>query len=231
MTPKISIRSFSNDQYILDKVFYANFYRLKGIREPEKQPTVVDIGAHCGYFTFTALALGAKRVYAFEPFIENLKVLCENSHNNGMGEVLIHQLGVNISDSNLNFAYPERQKNGNFFNFSEIDVNAVNAKKLCPCPCLTLDKILTHYVFDDVDILKINIGYNESEILLGSKIIETKVKNICGEVTITDDKVDKFKADMLAKGFINSLIEKSPDDNRSFFIFSKVNLDEYFKTN
>ena len=45
MTPEISLRTFTDDQYVLDKVFYANNYRLKQLPEKEKV-TVVDIGSH-----------------------------------------------------------------------------------------------------------------------------------------------------------------------------------------
>ena len=82
MTPNIHIRSFTDDQYWLDKVFYSNSYRLKGSKDIQNGPIIVDIGAHCGFFTFTSLALGAKKVYAVEPFIENFKMLLKNTGDN-----------------------------------------------------------------------------------------------------------------------------------------------------
>src|SRR5438045_1610892 len=78
MTPELTIRSFTNDQYHLDKVFYANSYNIKGFKDLHKKPTIVDIGSHCGYFTFAALALGAEKVFAFEILPDNHRVFLKN---------------------------------------------------------------------------------------------------------------------------------------------------------
>ena len=75
MTPEITIRTFSNDQYFLDKAFYSNYYRIKSIGEGS---LVVDIGAHVGAFSFSCLIRGAN-VFAVEPFHDNLRLLMQNT--------------------------------------------------------------------------------------------------------------------------------------------------------
>ena len=58
MTPEITLRTFTDDQYVLDKVFYANNYRLKKFPEDEKV-VIVDVGAHTGFFSLLCAMRGA----------------------------------------------------------------------------------------------------------------------------------------------------------------------------
>ena len=78
MTPEITLRTFTDDQYILDKIFYANNYRLKNFTEGDNDVCVVDVGAHAGYFSLLCLLRGAKKVYSIEPFADNFRVLYKN---------------------------------------------------------------------------------------------------------------------------------------------------------
>lgn len=229
MTPKLTIRSFTNDQYILDKVFYSNFYRLRGFQEGQKRPVVLDLGAHCGYFTFAALSLGAKKVYAFEPFTPNYKMLLTNVGDNPIGPVIPYQLGVYVAPVCLTFKYPELSKNS-FFDFSTIgmDANAGNPEH-CKCCMITLDTILKHYVEEPIDIMKISIGYAETAILESSELFGKNVSSVCGEIITDDTGVTKLKSVLLEKGFL--YLDISPvvgEEGRSLFLASKTNIKESF---
>lgn len=229
MTPILHIRSFTDDQYWIDKVFYTNSYRLRGIQDRSKATVVVDIGAHCGYFTFTALALGAKKVYAVEPFLENYKMLLKNTGDNPF--IVTHSLAIlNDTDGSLNFKYPKPEKSHIVFSqvepFTTIGADDMSYNS----PNVSLDTYLRSYVRDSiVDILKINIGYQERDILKGSTVIEEKVNSICGETIIEPENISAFKAEMSAKGFINSHVINSEEEvNKVFFIFSKGDIEQYY---
>lgn len=226
MTPLLHIRSFTDDQYWLDKVFYTNSYRIKGFKDREKAPVVVDIGAHCGYFTFTSLALGAKKVYAVEPFVENFKVLIKNAGENT--SIVPYLLGISNSMVSIAIDYPTPEKS--HINFSNLQVNSFKSEKQYICPSTTLDDFLGRYVSETtIDILKINIGYQERDILASSTLLSEKVKAVCGETVLEPEYVATFKAEMSAKGFVNShVIASSEEDNKILFIFAKGKIEDYF---
>lgn len=230
MTPILKIRSFTNDQYCLDKVFYTNFYRLKGVKETEKKPVVLDLGAHCGYFTFTALSLGAKKVYAFEPFTPNYKMLLANIGDNPIGEVIPYQLGVYVAPVALTLNYPELT-NKSYFNFASIGVNTNSTvTDFCTACVLPLDTILEKYVGEQVDILKLNIGYAEIEILRSSNLLKQRVSNICGEISLRDEGIKgAFKSTLASQGFIETaLTPVEGEEDKFLFHGSKTSLKEMF---
>lgn len=226
MTPELIIRTFTDDQYILDKVFYSNYYRLKGLEKPEDAPVVVDIGAHCGYFAFSAMALGAKKVYAFEPFLDNYRILLKNVEQAEVGKIIPHQVGVYTQAANVKFFYPKIEQ-GKMLNFSNINIDVGDGKHHV-APCITLDEVLQEYVQEEfVDILKVSIGYAESNILASSNTIFKKVKNICGETELSDAALEEFKTMMEKKGFKDSFFAKA-EDGKYIFLFSKDKCEKVF---
>jgi FkbM family methyltransferase len=231
MTPSLIIRSFTNDQYILDKVFYANFYQLKAFQNPDKKPIILDIGAHCGYFSFAAISLGAKKVYAFEPFIENYRILLNNVGNREMRPVYSYQMGIYVADVALNFGYPQLI-NGSFFDFGNVGAETnITSDQSSICPCISLDNALKVYVPEIVDLLKISIGYAEMQILAGSTLLNERVNNICGEASLDETNQMKFKGLMAGKGFIHSAFYPvQGEDGKVMFQFSKTSLSEMFLT-
>lgn len=227
MTPEISLRLFSNDQSVLDKVFYANAYRLKP-REDKEKNVVVDIGAHCGYFAMTACAMGAKKVYCFEPFYENFRMLVKNADQAEVGLIVPHQFGVFPQAYNFKFNYPEYGEK-KFFDYANIDIEDKKGAKTSSAPCITLDEVLGEYVSEPIDILKIHIGYAEEAILQSSNLLASRVQAVCGATIPEGTGPDKFKDFMAKKGFVNSHFGKLPDDDkRLVFMFSKEPLQKYF---
>lgn len=227
MTPRLAIRTFTNDQYVLDKIFYSNFYKLKGFKETERKPVVLDIGAHAGYFSFSALALGCKKVYAFEPFTPNYKMLLQNVGDNPIGLVIPYQLGVYVAPVCLTFNFPVLSGQS-FFDFANVGMDAnVDNTEFCKCCMLSLDTILEHYVPEQVDILKLNIGYAEGQVIAVSNLISQRVAHICGE--IATNASEKFKTLLISKGFKEvAMSEVIGEDNKTVFHASKTDLKEVF---
>lgn len=223
MTPIINIRSFTDDQYWLDKVFYTNSYKLRGFKINEKRPIVVDIGAHCGYFAFTALSIGAEKVYCVEPFIENYKTLLKNLGDNSA--VISHNIAITNNIGFTCFEYPLPEKGTLLFGFPG-NCND-NSFKKCVVSTCTLDNYISNIVNSQIDILKINIGGQEKDILLSSNL--DSIQSICGETIIESEHIAEFKAKMFGKGFIKSHISYSKEEqNKISFIFSKVDIESYY---
>ncbi len=201
MTPKLTTRSFSNDNYFVDNVFFNNYYKFKG--EKNSNRVVVDIGSHIGTFSFTALLLGAKKIYSFEPFVDNFALLLENTYNNHfVGRVTPHQVGVYTEKTLGLFSTPEFI-NDIYFDFASVGLVSKD-KNYYPCSCVTLDDILETYCYgESIDVLKINIGYAEKEILLNSVVLTKNVKSICGEVEGDANSMLDFKKELGIKGYMN----------------------------
>jgi FkbM family methyltransferase len=231
MTPCIKIRILTNDQFVLDKVFYSNFYKIKITKDEALRPVVMDIGAHCGYFSFTAMALGAKKVFAFEPFLENYKLLLDNLADHRLKEVdvLTYQMGIYMNNTRLTFGYPSMRDG--YFDFANIgEHHNVDNPQIAAAPSITLDNALENYVGEHVDVLKISIGYAETSILTSSKLIESQVSHICGESELDKASQDKFRAAMGQKGFIDCAFYPIPDDDdKVLFHFSRTNLSDVFE--
>src|SRR5882724_1087720 len=193
MTPEIVTRSFSNDQAVFDSVFFNNRYQIKGNKEKGQGKVFADIGAHAGFFSFLALTLGARKVYAFEPYIDNFNILLKNCYTpNFVGRFTPYQLGINIEGSLGRFGAPQLVDNI-YFDLSSVGFS-INNESTYPCRCETLDNLLTENCFDEnIDVLKINIGYAEREILLGSSKLPEKVNSICGEIAANDLQLFEFK--------------------------------------
>jgi FkbM family methyltransferase len=230
MTPILKLRSFSNDQYYLDKIFYANAYNLKGFPEGERKPVVLDIGAHCGYFSFAALSLGAKKVYAFEPFTPNYKMLLQNIGDNPIGPVIPYQLGVYVAPVILTFGYPQLIDKS-FFDFANVhsEINATNPE-FCKCCMLSLDTILEYCVGEQVDIMKISICHGTVATLAMSNLLKERVSNICGEIFIkVPSEKQKLEGLLSSKGFIDiSVSPVEEEENKMLFQASKTSLKEAF---
>lgn len=227
MTPEIITRSFSNDQLIFDKVFFTNCYNLKGKTDGEK--IVVDIGAHCGYFAFLALTLGARKVYCFEPFIDNYKLLLNNCYNSHFsGRVIPYQVGV-YTDSIVGKFTAPKLIDGIYFDFSGIEITGDKDISHYPINCLKLDDILVNNCFgEQIDILKINIGYAEIDILQNSNVIAEKVVSICGETKADEQEFFEFKKKMVIKGFFNCHSSPPSPEGKISFIFSQIPISENY---
>lgn len=226
MTPEIITRSFTNDQTVFNKVFFDNVYKLKGEKDSDK--VYVDIGAHAGYFAFTALTLGARKVYCFEPFVDSYRTLLQNCYNYYFsGRITPYQLGIYTEKKSGKFAIP-KLIDGIYFDMSSVGLIIDQEEDFYPCQCSTLDEILSLYCYDEkIDVLKINIGYAEKEIILSSQKIEVNVDSICGEISTLPEEFLDFKKQMGIKGFIHCFSIDVNEERKRFWL-SKTELSKNF---
>lgn len=227
MTPEIITRSFSNDQYVFDNVFFNNFYKIKGEKDSGK--VFLDIGAHAGYFSFGALTLGARKVYAFEPFIDSFNILLKNCYNpHFIGKFTPYQIGVYTQKMIGKLSIPKLM-DGIYFDMNDISIVIDEEKEdYYPASLTTLDEILKEYCYSEkIDVLKINIGYAEREILLSSNLLSSNVESVCGEFTLDETELDEFKKQFGIKGFVNCF-SREDKEGRVAFWMSKKNLSENF---
>lgn len=220
-TPEIIVRSFSDDQYHLDKVFYSNNYRIK---EFNKDSVVVNIGAHVGFFSLLCCMRNVGKIYNVEPFEENFKSLTRNT------EVFSDRtknlrMGIYTENQFLNFGYPAMDNN--MFLFGNVKLHSSEERKDL-CYCVTLDGLLEAIEEPEVHLLKINMGYSEADILMSSEKID-KCNFICGESLAPEEKLKSLVDHMTKKGFHDSLLSKSKEqEGGHIFLFAKEKCETFF---
>jgi len=147
----------------------ARTYRVRDF----KGKVVVDLGAHIGGFTTMAADGGAKRVYAYEAWKENFKIL--QSNVDGYENVEAHNCAVWKSNSpvkNVYFHDDFDQSNTGGGGVFEATGQGLEVR------CMGLDDIIRDTGF--IDILKIDIESSEFPVLFTSARLHM-VRAIIGE--------------------------------------------------
>ena len=225
MTPEITLRTFTDDQYILDKIFYANNYRLKNFADDDNDVCVVDVGAHAGYFSLLCLLRGAKKVYSIEPFADNFRVL--NKNLEAFAERLTTlKMGVYTESKFANISYPPPENN--FFYLSHINFHDGGDSPKELANFCTLDELLNSINEEKVTLLKLHLGYAESDILISSDRLD-KCEYVCGETSASPEKMRELIAHMGEKGFEDSFLAESKEqEGTHLFLFAKDKCENLF---
>jgi FkbM family methyltransferase len=83
---RVILRPDTSDKWVVQEAMLRDDYRL--LTMDLRRATVVDLGANIGAVSVRAAALGAARVYAFEPEPNNYKLLTENIAANRFQSVI-----------------------------------------------------------------------------------------------------------------------------------------------
>jgi len=135
-------------------------------RQVKKGMTVLDIGAHIGYYTLLAANLVGEngRVFAFEPYPHNFAVLEKNVTINGYKNVVLIQKAVSDKCGHINLFLSEY---GTLHSLS----NQVGKKSIV-VEAVTLDEFLGKDC--KVDVIKVDVEGAEMLVLLGAdRLIRT----------------------------------------------------------
>lgn len=141
---------------------------------------VIDIGANIGVFsTYAATRSPDVKVYAYEPFSENLTWLKKNITKSQLPNILVYQEAVTGSSSQR---------------FLQLDVSSGICHSLfsksvatptvptVPVNCVTLNQVMEINQIKECDLLKIDCEGSEYEILQQSSTATLKrIKRIVGE--------------------------------------------------
>ena len=120
--------------------------------------TIVDIGAHYGFFTlFAAKNTDAQaRIYAFEPATANFKRLQNNLKAHDLDHVVAEQFAVSDQNGMVDI-YLGRSENNSIFQRGEGASESV--------PAITLAEIFNRYQIDSINFLKMDCEGAEYPIL------------------------------------------------------------------
>ena len=192
---KCIIRNKSDSLVFLENFFLDSYDREEGFTIKEND-TVVDIGAHIGYFTiYAAKKANHGRVLSFEPSQESFSVLEKNLKINNIQNVNIENIGVR-SESGTSILYVDRDNEIGNSMFSN-DKNLIKEN----VQVTSISEIIKKYKIESIDLLKLDCEGAEYEIILG---LSTDVVNKIKRITIEVHKIDNFDITDIEKFLINN---------------------------
>jgi len=128
--------------------------------------TVVDIGAHYGYFSLFAAANLAPRstVYAIEPAAANVKVLKRNLRDSGAGRVHPHQLAIAGRSGKATLHIGRGENNSLLPDYRLLPDNSLVSE----VNALSLEDFMTDHNIEFIDFLKLDCEGAEYDILFNA---------------------------------------------------------------
>lgn len=144
---------------ITNEIFFNQVYTSKVKIDPGD--VVVDIGANIGIFSVYAAFQGASRVYAYEPFLENIRLIKKNQKLNGFYNIIPIQAAVS-SKNGRSKLYLGSVDSGNLL------FNHNTEGKLSRCievSTVTLEDIFKTQYLARIDFLKIDCEGSEGAII------------------------------------------------------------------
>ena len=133
-----------------------------GLAIPDR-PTIIDIGANAGFFTFFAASRfpGAK-IISYEPIESNFRQLERNQALNSNVQVLCFQKAVSCYSGKIGISFDP----GDSFTTSASVFGCSDSQlKTVQVPCVTLQEIFDEHQLDRCNLLKMDCEGSEFEIL------------------------------------------------------------------
>ena len=153
------------DKYVYGEIYgRESSYRKESLLPLIRDGTVVEIGAHKGFFSILAGSV-AERVISFEPNKENYDYFTRNIKLNNMGHITAINKAVSNTEDNRTFTVsnitPARH--------TLISSSFSGSGKAVEVECTTLAAILRdpNYMIDRIRLLKVDCEGAEYDIFLG----------------------------------------------------------------
>jgi len=138
--------------------------------------TVIDIGAHIGFFSLYAAQRTKKRILSYEPMPRNYHRLVENIRINNIENIKPYKLAIADTKGVRTF-YPSEEHNGCHSLYNRGEKGRIKVKTI------RLKDIFKDNNITKCDFLKIDCEGAEYEILMGSdRSILMKIDKIVGEL-------------------------------------------------
>jgi FkbM family methyltransferase len=153
----------ASDAYVFNEIFGTeDAYRRDALVPMMRGGTVVEIGAHKGYFTLLAASV-AERVLVFEPDARNFAALQKNLALNGGGNVTAVPKAVSSTSGTRTFTVSSITDARHTFFPSDFS----GTGKAVEVECTTLTDIIEGHRLESVDVLKLDCEGSEYDVLLG----------------------------------------------------------------
>jgi FkbM family methyltransferase len=141
--------------------------------------TLVDVGAHIGYFSLIGAGLVGKNgtVYAFEPQPDNYRNLSRNINMNKLsGKVIAELKAVTNCSGKTKFCVCKDDS----INSSLVSSNVFTRKRFIDIETVSLDEYFGNKTDVMIDVLKIDVGGSEGQIIDGSSrlLTEKRIRTI-----------------------------------------------------
>jgi FkbM family methyltransferase len=155
------IRPNTTDIKVIEEVIDRQTYQKKSIGFEVKPGSVwLDLGGNIGTFSIWALSKGAKKVYAYEPETENMKIFKANMElskvSPGKVNIFNEAVGMNAGTTDLYLCKGDYNK----YRHSIIPIRGRTSIKV---PIISIETVLAK--FPEIDSIKIDIEGAEIEIL------------------------------------------------------------------
>ena len=136
--------------------------------------TVIDIGAHVGYFTrlFSKLVGPDGRVVSFDANKNNFEILIRNASRSRYKNITLVNKAISDKDGSIDF-YKVMSKTG-----CHSIIQPVAESEKVIVPSVTLDSFLTESGINKVDIIKIDIEGAEYYAFMGMKDLFKRAKSL-----------------------------------------------------
>ena len=205
--------------YVFFTVFIKNEYDCLNNFEIKEDDTVIDIGAHLGFFTVKAAKKAVQgSVYAFEPFSMHFKILETNIVQNELKNVKYYNQAIYDKAGELTFYYAMEGDPGDtsLFKINQKKKNYEEKVK-----SISLDDFFQKEKLEKCDFMKIDCEGAEYSILMNAhNSTLKKIKKIAMEWHRFSDDQDPGKLAEFLKENGFKIIEPSSYDQSTGLLYA-----------
>lgn len=170
------VRAQTTDLSVLNEIYIRRIYDEALLKRP-LCPVIVDVGANIGAFSLRAVSLCHKpKIYAFEPYSKNFKMLQKNVELNMLKEPIKTIKKAVTGDGKVHYLNVEASREGASSMYKDSTRNYHEKERI---ETVKLADFMEKEKMDCVDLLKLDCEGAEFEILysLGQKQFD-KIKRI-----------------------------------------------------